>query len=99
VDGDILDAAVRECFLDAYGTGDAAEMISTGPTVEGAPVTTIIRHLPDGTIEVFYDATADPFATQQWSRVECTTLTPRGDDAMGTPLFIWDECLEPEPLG
>ncbi len=96
--GDIYDAAVRECFLEAYGTGEPAEMITTGPTVEGAPVTAIIRHLASGLVEVFYDATADPFGSQDWTRFECDTITPLGEDAVGTPLFVWDECSEPQPL-
>jgi hypothetical protein len=73
-------------------------MISEGITVEGGATTSIIRLLPTGLIEVFYDSTRDPLATPGWTRLECSSIVSAGEDPLGTPIFFWGDCGEPEML-
>lgn len=91
-DGDHRDAEVRACFLAAFETGDAAEMISDSPTVEGGPIREVFRLLPFGEIEWYLDSTRDPLAGQpHWTRFNCQRITVGTDDA-GAPTFLPESC-------
>jgi hypothetical protein len=91
-EGDVYDPEVAQCFLDAYSAGQPAEMITESLTVEGHPVVRILRHLPDGTVEVFEDYTRDPHATPGWYLSRCHAFVVEFYDPNGTPVLIWDGC-------
>ena len=63
-------------MLEAFESGRSAELTSTMTSVEGDPITRIIRVLEDGTVEVFVDATRDNYGSGQWERLRCTALVP-----------------------
>jgi len=65
----------RACFWQAYRARRPAEFISTRPTIEGDPITSIYRVLPDGSVEVFIDSTQDTFGSGKWSHATCRTLS------------------------
>ncbi len=69
-----FDLEGRRCFWDAYLAGRPAEFISTRPSVEGDPITTIYRVLAPGHAEVFTDATKDRFGSGGWEKRTCRTL-------------------------
>ena len=93
----------RMCLLDAFRSGRGAEMISTTRTMEGDPITSIVRVHPDGVVEVFLDNTRDRFGSGAWERLECTALVSV-QDANDPPttvqpdelVFVQDTC-EPVP--
>jgi len=89
----------RECLLDAWREGRAAELISERPSVEGDPITTIYRVMPDGTMDMFIDATRDRFGSGEWERYVCTGLRPvRAEDGLGEEwVFVEEGCGTPEP--
>ena len=97
-DGDFLDAAVRECFLAAYGVGDPAEFVSDAVTVEGGRVRILYRAIAARSLEVYYDWTADQMSGLTWTFQECTGIQPTGADPAGVPMFIPDRCTEPVPV-
>jgi hypothetical protein len=68
----------RRCFWDAYLAGRPAELISTRPTVEGDPITSIYRILPAGSIEVFVDQRRDRYSRGGWYRLGCLDLALNG---------------------
>jgi hypothetical protein len=64
----------RRCLAAAGLEG--AEFISTLHTIEGDPVTSIYRVLPNGAgAEVFYDSTHDVWSDRTWLHYTCPTLT------------------------
>jgi hypothetical protein len=69
-----LNPEARQCFWDAYLAKRPAELISTRPTVEGDPVTSIYRILAAGSVEVFVDYRRDRFSKGGWSRLLCSGL-------------------------
>lgn len=91
----------RECLYDAWRESRAAEMISERRSVEGDPITTIYRVLPDGTVEVFVDMTRDRYGSGTWERLACSELRPvREDDGIDESwVFVEDGCGTPEPEG
>ena len=82
----------RLCLLDAVRAGRGAEMISTTTTIEGDPITSIIRVHPDGVVEVLLDNTRDRFGSGEWERVECT-VPRRVQGARDDPILV-----DPEEL-
>ena len=93
--------AARECVLDAWRESRAAELITERPTVEGDPVTTIVRVLPDGSVELFVDATHDRFGSGEWERLTCQGLRPvrPGDGLDDSWVFVEEGCGPVEPAG
>jgi len=90
---------VRVCLLDAFRAGRGAEMISTTTTMEGDPITSIVRVHPDGLVEVFIDNTRDRFGSGAWERLECTALVsvPDANDPPNLVhpdelVFVQDSC-------
>jgi hypothetical protein len=67
----------RACFWTAYQEHRPAEFISTRPTTEGDPITTIYRVLPGGSVELFIDSTQDTWGSGKWAHATCRTLSPQ----------------------
>lgn len=82
----------RRCFWDAYVHGQPAEFISTRPSVEGDPITTIYRMLGSGHVEIFVDSTKDRYGGG-WSKLTCATLDPVPGRTIGPDLAINDSCV------
>jgi hypothetical protein len=74
--GEALNVGARQCLLKAFSEGRAAEFITTQMSVEGDPVTRIIRVLADGSVQIFADATRDRFGSGKWEEIRCTRLLP-----------------------
>ncbi len=89
--------AGRACFWNAYLARRPAEFVTTMPTTEGDPITTIYRVLPDGSVEVFIDATRDRWGSGEWSRFVCRTLS-RGQGRDPQVDFGLDETCEEMPI-
>ncbi len=70
-------AATRRCLEDARASGRGAELAVAVPTTEGDPIVHYVRVLPDRSLEVYVDPTADRFAGQSatWSHSTCTAGT------------------------
>jgi hypothetical protein len=97
-EGDVYDPDVRECFWADYEAGSPSEMISFGPTVEGALIRTVFRVLDEEEVEVIVDATHDPLATAGWTLMRCTSLE-RGPEVAGEAVqFGPGSCDEPIDL-
>ena len=64
----------HECILRALREGEPAEAAATHTTDEGAPIVNYIRMLGPSRVEVFKDATADTFGSQQWTHSICERL-------------------------
>ena len=77
--GGEFDVAARTCLLEAFESGDGAELISTQTSVEGDPITRYLRVHENGTIELFVDATRDRFGSGEWERLHCERLVPVAD--------------------
>lgn len=97
--GDLYDAEVRRCFLDAITAGEPAEFVTDGLTVEGGHVRSIYRHLRPGEIEVFVDWTQDPLGPGGWTRNVCRSIRIHDEDPNGVPIFTGDDCDEGEAIG
>lgn len=89
----------RECLIDAWRESRPAELISERPTVEGDPVTTIYRVLPDGSVEMFVDMTRDRYGSGEWERLVCSGLRPvrEGDGLDESWIFVEEGCGTAEP--
>lgn len=74
--GETLNVMARQCLLDAFVANRAAEFTMTQLTVEGDPVTRIIRVLADGSVQIFADATQDSFGSGTWQELRCDRLVP-----------------------
>lgn len=86
----------RRCLWDAYLAAEPAEFITTQPTVEGDPITSIYRVLGNRQVEVFVDITHDmagPNPSPRWIRLDCRTLAIL-EGAQGQPAFGPDDCDE-----
>lgn len=79
------------CLLTAFETGGSGELISTTTSVEGDPITRIIRVLDDGTVEMFVDATRDAYGSGEWERFRCSALVPVAEFNDPPDLFFPDE--------
>lgn len=97
--GEALNVGARQCLLEAFSEGRAAEFITTQMTVEGDPVMRIIRVLADGRVQIFADATRDRFGSGQWEEIRCTRLLPVSeyndppDEVMSLDtVFVEDGC-------
>jgi hypothetical protein len=97
-DGERGDPDVRICLLEAYRTGEPAEMVRTGPTVEGGVVRHIYRVLGPDDIEWLTDWTHDPLSSGGWERRRCTELEIDEGRVTGEVVFTPTSCDEPEPL-
>ena len=89
--------AARECFWQAYRAQRPAEFVSTRPTTEGDPITTIYRVLGAGRVEIFIDSTQDRFSAGGWQRLDCTRLT-LGQSLAPAPDFGPDNTCVETPL-
>ena len=76
----------RQCLWDSYLGKQPAEFITTQWTVEGDPITSVYRILPDGAIEVFIDSTHDAWSSKSWLHLACQELALI-DGAPGQPAF------------
>ena len=86
----------RTCFWSAYQQHHPAEFISTRPTTEGDPITTIFRVLPTGSVEIFMDLTQDKFsspADRIWKRFTCRTLSAIPNDSPSTDFGPDETCV------
>ncbi len=95
-----FDVAARSCFWDAYQARRQAEFITTQPTIEGDPITSVYRVLQDGRVEVFVDTTYDlagPNPPPRWIRLDCRALGII-EGAPAQPAFGPADCDE-TPLG
>lgn len=91
---------VRTCLLDAYRAGHGAEMTSNVTTMEGDPITTIIRVHPDGSVEKFIDNTLDRYSSGVWELHRCSSLIGADESARVSPeemVFIEDGCAQVPP--
>ena len=67
-----IDIEARRCLLDALESGQAASMVSTGSTVEGAPIPNIFI-AGDG-LRIVTDTTADNLGSRRWFLSSCPGL-------------------------
>lgn len=65
------EVAARQCLLEAFQSGGGGELRRDFKTPQGNPVTEILRVLPDGSVEVFVDATRDVEGSGRWERRVC----------------------------
>lgn len=72
--GESRNVAARQCLFDAYQQGRTGELIVTETTVEGDPITRIIRVLGTKGVEVFADATHDRYGSGRWEAYRCSGL-------------------------
>ena len=98
--GDVYDAAIRDCFWSARDAGEPAEFISTGPTVEGDPITTIYRLLDTGELEILIDWSRDRFGpTPGWTYQRCESLPEVSEaERNRSPVIEGSECDDPIEL-
>lgn len=98
VGGDDFNRSGRSCLLAAFERGEGAELISTMTSVEGDPITRIVRVHENGTVEVFVDATRDRFGSGDWERLRCDRLVPvaefnrQGSSVPEAFVFVEDGC-------
>ena len=83
----------RACFWKAYQDRRPAEFISTRPTTEGDPITTIYRVLPGGAVEIFIDSTQDKFGDGRWDRLACRTLAAFENGSVANDFGPDDSCV------
>lgn len=74
--GETRNVAARQCLLDAFKAGTKAEFIVTEDTIEGDPITRIIRVLGPSEVQIFVDATRDSFGSGAWVELTCSRLVP-----------------------
>jgi len=86
----------RQCLWDAYQAGRPAEFVSTRSSVEGDPVTTTLRLLGSGRVEIYIDGTRDRWG-QGWTRLECPTLG-LSDAPQPAPDFTWGPGCQERPV-
>lgn len=91
-----LDEA-NQCLLDAFDTGEPAELGVTNRTEEGDPVTEIFRVIGDREVEVMLDAPFDRNGNLAFGHLICNaisegslTLAPRDCDATDERLVSSD---------
>lgn len=71
---------MTDCFWQALAAGRPAELSVTRTGIEGDPVTTLYRALPNRAgVEVLIDATRDRFGSGRWSRTVCAAGPPTRD--------------------
>ena len=89
--GEGIDQSARDCFVDALKSGERAELISTYRTIEGDPITQVLRSVGAGRIQLFRDTTQDGYAGRQgWLVQVCREFDP---EHLGT-----SRCSRPTPL-
>jgi hypothetical protein len=71
------DDAVRSCVWTAFGRREPAEFALIRVTMQGDPVAIISRVLPDGSAEMFEDATQDELNAGRYFHRLCDGLVPR----------------------
>jgi hypothetical protein len=91
-EGDVYDAGVRACWLEAYRSGRPAEFVSTGWTPEGGRVRTFYRSVGDDGFEVLTDWTGDPASDREWHAARCGSMHDAHTDPRGTAVFVEDDC-------
>lgn len=75
------------CFQERIAAGQSAELIVVQHTIEGDPILSIFRVLPDGSAEVYDDTTRDRLGSQAWFHYTCETfrLDPFAPDVCSEP--------------
>ena len=93
------DVEARQCLLDAFEAGQAAELISTEAITEGREVTRYIRVHEDGTIEMLTDMTRDSLGPGGWKRETCGQLLSAEEvrDVWIEEVFVILDCQD-QPL-
>jgi hypothetical protein len=76
----------RRCLWAAYLEHRPAEFITTRWSIEGDPITSIYRILPNGAVEVFIDSTQDTWSAKTWLHLACPGLSLI-DGAPAQPAF------------
>lgn len=77
--GNSLEEATRlgfSCLRDSVASHRGAELTVTYGTTEGDPITAYFRVTPDGSFEVYTDATKDTFGSQRWEYLDCGHTAP-----------------------
>jgi hypothetical protein len=98
-EGDRFDVEARLCLLEDYEAGEPAEMVRTGPTVEGGIVREIFRVLGPDEIEFIIDWTHDPLGPGGWQLMRCAALEQiDAGGVTGAVDFIAASCEEPVRL-
>lgn len=64
----------QECLLDAFKSGEPAELEVTQLTEEGDPVTDIFRVVDEGEVEALMDRRQDEFSMMDFGHLTCTEL-------------------------
>lgn len=64
----------QECLLDAFESGEPAELEVVQLTEEGAPVTEILRVVGEGEVEVLMDSRQDEFSNMDFGHMVCAEL-------------------------
>ena len=90
--GDVYDAGIRGCWLEAYRSGRPAEFVSTGWTIEGGITRTFYRALGGSELEVLYDSTNDPLSGRTWDAQHCASTREVLTDPRGTKVFVESAC-------
>ncbi|HEX2766476.1 MAG TPA: hypothetical protein VHR55_07570 [Candidatus Limnocylindria bacterium] len=90
--GDVYDAGIRACWLEAYRSGRPAEFVSTGWTIEGGITRTFYRALGGPELEVLYDSTNDPLSGRTWDAQRCASTREVLTDPRGTRVFVERAC-------
>ena len=71
--------AVR-CLEAAMRTGGGAELVVTGMTTEGDPLTSYYRAVPgEAGLEIYYDSTRDSYRSADWSYLRCPDARAAND--------------------
>jgi hypothetical protein len=95
-----INLEARQCFVDAAGSGQPAEMLVLATTIEGGLVHYLYRTTPGNPFEQIIDGTGDQYGSGRWDRQVCIRMT-RGDpvpgDAAGVLNFGFDSCEDATP--
>lgn len=67
----------QACLLDAFESGEPAELEVTQLTSEGDPATDILRVIGEGEVEVLMDRRQDEFGSMDFGHMVCTELRER----------------------
>ena len=76
-----FDVAIRRCLLDAYRSGESAEMVSIESRA-GEGLLVRIYRVDAGAAELLARLPADALGPDRWERLQCQTLAPV-DEVMG----------------
>jgi hypothetical protein len=66
----------RACLARAIASGRRAELISVRPTIEGDPITTVVRLVRPGRVDLIVDTIRDRFGPRGWTTLTCSAIDP-----------------------